>query len=159
GSDIPILATILAGNRAMEYRARGFRGMPRLKRFATIRSHAISLLWRRAASNVDGFSIVRASAADLEEMADLWRRVAPTRQFTPVFTTKSLTQWIAQAPSLHIESYWLARGLSGRLAGFFALWDQTSFKTTRVTHYSRRLAAIRAIFNLAAPVLGAATLP
>jgi hypothetical protein len=159
GPDVPILSTILHGNKAMEYRARGQRSMPRLVRFATIRSHSISLLWRRRTSDGAGLTIARGEAVDIGDMSDLWKRIAPGRQFAPVFTTESLASWIEDAPSLGLPDYWLARRSDGGLAGFFALWDQSSFKTTRVTQYSPRLSAVRAAFNCAAPLFRAPPLP
>lgn len=159
GADVPVLITVLDGNKAMEYRARGFRGMPHFQRFATIRSYAIPLLWHRARALPQGLRIARATSGDLEEMVELWRRVAPRRQFAPVFSVDSFAQWIAQAPALELEDYRLARDREGRLRGFFALWDQSAFKAARVTQYSPRLAAIRSAFNIAAPVFGAPHLP
>lgn len=47
GPDVPIWLRILAGYSAMERRVGGPRGTPVLQRVATIRAHAVSLLWRR----------------------------------------------------------------------------------------------------------------
>ncbi len=142
----------------MERRADGPRGLPVLARFATIRSHAIPVLGRRA-RNADGFRVGPARPEDIEEMADLWARVAPQRQLAPVHDAQSLTQWIAAAPGLDLGSYRIARHRGGRIAGFVAAWDQSSFKQLRVTSYSRRLALVRTGFNLLAPLNGSTTLP
>ena len=158
GDDVPSLLTILAGNAPMERRADGRRGLPVLARFATIRSHAIPFLGRRT-RNADGFRVGPARLDDLEEMAHLWARVAPHRQFAPVHDAASLARSIAAAPGLGIDSYWIARHPGGRIAGFVAAWDQSSFKQLRVTSYSRRLSLVRAAFNLAAPLSGATPLP
>lgn len=158
GDDVPTLVTILAGNRSMQRRLAGVRGLPHLHRFATIRSYSVSLLWRRRASGPD-VRVTRAGGADVEEMAALWRTVAPQRQFTPVHDAASLAAWVGAAPGLDLSSYLLARRPDGRLAGFLALWDQESFKQLRVTSYSRRLAAFRTGFNALAPLVGATRLP
>lgn len=158
GDDVPTLVTILAGNRSMQRRLAGVRGLPHLHRFATIRSYSVSLLWRRRPPRTD-LRVEQASAADAEEMAGLWREVAPQRQFAAVHDAASLAGWVAAAPGLDFSSYLLARRPGGRLTGFVALWDQESFKQLRVTSYSRRLAAFRAGFNAVAPVLGATRLP
>ena len=53
----------------------------------------------------------------------------------------------------------MARRPDGSLAGFLGLWDQSSFKRLRVTGYSRRLGAVRAVFNTLGPLAGATKLP
>lgn len=158
GDDVPTLLTVLAGNRAMERRLPGQRGLPRLHRFATVRSSSVSLLWRRRVPG-DGLRVERAGTDDVEEMAALWRRVAPERQFAPVHDAASLAAWIAAAPGLEPSCYRLARRRGGALAGFFGLWDQESFKQLRVTSYSPALARFRVAFNAVAPVVGATPLP
>lgn len=159
GEEAPVLLTILAGNRSMERRARGPRGLPHLSRFATIRSHSVPLLWRRRPPTDPALRVAPARAEDLDEMADLWRRIAPIRQFAPAYDAGGLARWIAAAPALDPAGYWLARRRDGRLTGFLALWDQASFKQLRVTGYSPRLRAARAVYNGLAPLLGASALP
>lgn len=159
GPDVPILLTILAGNRPMERLAEGPRGLPVLARFATLRAHAIPLLWRRVPERGAGVRIAPAGEADLEDMAALWRAVAPARQFAPAFGADGLARWIAEAPGLDLGDYLLARRPNGRLAGFLGVWDQTSFKQLRVVAYSRRLAMVRASLNAVAPAIGATPLP
>ena len=158
GPDIPALLTVLAGNRPMERRAAGPRGLARLTRFTTIRSYAVSLLWRRRIPASD-LRVCRARLENVEEMAALWRRVAPSRQFAPVYDAASLARWIRNAPALDISSYWIARDRNGRLVGFLGLWDQHSFKQLRVVGYSRRLAIVRAAFNGLLPMFGGTRLP
>ncbi|HEY9425744.1 MAG TPA: hypothetical protein VIR34_01220 [Gemmatimonadaceae bacterium] len=158
GDDVPISLTILAGNRAMERRIDGPRGMPVLRRVATIRAHAVSLLWRRAIPDAS-VTVAPATEHDLEEMAAHWARVAPGRQLASWYDAESLAAWIHAAPALDIGDYLLARRRDGRLAGFLGMWDQAEFKQLRVTAYSARLATFRAGFNVVAPLIGAAALP
>ena len=156
--DAPLTMTILAGNVPMERRAAGQRGLPVLAPFADLDAWAVPLLWRRR-TLVDGVRVARASERDVEEMAALWARVAPGRQFAPVLDAPSLAAWVSAAPGLALSDYLIARGRDGRIAGFLALWDQSSFKQLRVTSYSRRLAAVRAALNAVGPLAGAAPLP
>jgi hypothetical protein len=158
GDDAPVLVTILAGNAAMEHRARGPRGMPVLARFATLRVAAIPLLWERR-ERVTGLSIWPASPRDLPRMAALWKEVAPTRQLAPRLDADSLGAWIADAPGLDLSNYLLALDMRGRLRGFLGVWDQSSFKQMRVVSYSSRLAVARGAINLVASVAGATRLP
>lgn len=159
GESGPAVMTILAGNAAMEHRAAGPRGLPRLARFATVCVHAVPVLWSRTTHRAS-VTITRARWGDLDEMVALWRRVAPSRQLAPVLTSDSLPAFIASAPGLDIDSYLLARERdTGRLRGFLALWDQRPIKQLRVTRYSARLAAFRLAFNALAPALGGTPLP
>ena len=158
GEEILTFFTVLAGNRAMERHMAGPRGLSHVRRVATIRTHSVSLLWRRRRLRA-GLSVQPAESSDLEEMADLWMRLAPAHQFSQIYSASSLMSWIEAAPELDLSNYLVARSADGRLAGFMGLWDQSSFKRLRVTGYSRRLAAVRAGFNSLAPVVGAPRLP
>lgn len=157
-AELPILLTILAGNASMERRMAGPRGLPRLDRFATIRSYAIPLLHRRREPAGD-MRVHTADERDLEEMAALWTAVAPGRQLAPVLDAAGLAAWIARAPGLALEDYLIARDRDGRVAGFVAFWDQTPLKALRVTGYSRRLGVVRVGLSLAARAVGAAPIP
>jgi hypothetical protein len=158
GEDSPVLVTVLAGNGAMERRARGPRGMPILARFATLSVAAIPLLWERR-QRVAGLSIWPAAERDLERMAALWRDLASARQFAPVVDADSLGTWIGRAPGLAFSDYLLALDGRGRLRGFLGVWDQTSFKQMRVVSYSTRLAIARGAINLIASLARAVRLP
>jgi hypothetical protein len=92
-------------------------------------------------------------------MADLWRRVAPSRQFAPVFDAESLAAWIDAAPGLEITDYRVARDRRGRIVGFLGWWDQTSFKQLQVTRYSGRLRVVKALVNAIACATGGVRLP
>jgi ribosomal protein S18 acetylase RimI-like enzyme len=153
----PVLITVLAGNRSMERRLSGPRGVPQLKRIGTIRTHSLPVLWRRRVA--DSITISHAGWRDLEEMAALWKRVAPLRQLAPVLTVDAMAEWIDSATGLDISSYRVARTGSGELLGFFAAWDQRSFKQLNVIGYSRRMHAARAAFNLLSPVVGGERMP
>lgn len=92
-------------------------------------------------------------------MADVWQKVAPDRQFAAVHDAESLSTWISSAPALDPSSYWLARDRRGNIVGLLGLWDQDSFKQMRITSYSRKLAGVRALFNVGAPLVGGTRLP
>jgi GNAT superfamily N-acetyltransferase len=158
GPDAPILLTVLAGNSAMERRTSGRGTTPGVARFATIRAFSLPLLFPRAFKD-GGVRVSTATARDIPEMLELWRRVGPARQLAPVLTDASFASWIAGAPGLGISSYRLARDTSGRLAGFMAWWDQVSFKQARVLLYSRRLRVARTLLNAAATVTHGMPLP
>ena len=158
GDDMLALVTVLNGNRSMEHRAVGLRGLPPLTRFATLDVHAIPLLWPRA-ERVAGLRVDVACESDLDEMGALWNRVAPGRQLAPVLGAARLRAWIADAPGLTVRDYLVARRADGRIAGFLALWDQYFIKQLRVLGYSARLAAVRAALNGLAPLARTPRLP
>lgn len=155
----PAMITVLAGNRSMERRLSGPRGIPQFRRLATIRTFSVPILWRRREANTEKLSVAPAAWSDLDEMAALWREVAPRRQLAPALSASSMADWIHNAPGLDISSYRLARSTDGRLLGFFAVWDQRAFKQLNVVGYSRRMKVARSVFNLLAPAVGSERLP
>ena len=155
--DMPALVTVLAGNRPMSGLVAGRGGIPPFHHFATVRLHTLPLVRRRSPRS--SLRITPAESRDVSEMAALWSRLAPRRQFTQARDEAALSAWVAAAPGLGWPSYWLARRADGRLAGFLALWDERDCKETTVLEYSGGAAAFRAMYNLLAPALGGAPLP
>jgi ribosomal protein S18 acetylase RimI-like enzyme len=152
------LCTTLAGNMAAEgvlceVTGGGPAHVPARPR-ATIRSHSIQLLWARRPPASD-LVVEPAGRADLADMAELWRQVAPSRQLAPV----RALEWIDDAVGLAVSDYLVARRPDGSVAGFLGLWDQHGFKQMRVVAYSRRLATVRLAFNTAAPIARSPRLP
>jgi hypothetical protein len=159
GESTPVLLTVLAGNTAMERRTLGPRGLPKLERFATLHSYAIPLLWRRRVFDSANIRVEHASDADLDEMAGLWREIAPSRQFMAVLDADALRRWIDSAPGLGIGDYLVARDRHERVIGFVGLWDQREIKTLHVLRYSPALSALRGVVNALAPFVGATPPP
>ena len=158
GPDLPVLITVLAGNRAMDRRIRAIRSMPPLTRVGTVRVHTVPLL--RQVSPLPGMPRVsRAGAEDVAELADLWSRVATERQFAAQFDAPGLARWIAAAPDLRLEDYLVARDGTGRIVGFLALWNQHRFKQLHVVGLSPSGRLFRGLFNTAARTRGARRLP
>jgi hypothetical protein len=153
----PVLITVLAGNRAMERRVSGPRGVPAFSRIGTIRTHSVPILWRRKVAG--SIAIAPARWNDVSEMAALWKRLAPLRQLAPVFPVDAMAWLRRPVPGLEISSYRVARAASGELLGFFAVWDQRSFKQLNVVGYSPRMKMARSAFNAVASVVGGERLP
>lgn len=159
GSDAPCLLTILEGNRAMERRASGPRGTPRLTRIGTIDAWSIPLVLPRRTRSNRRLTIARAAPDDQEDMADLWERVAPGRQFAHVCGPCGRDGGMGRPPGLDLDAYLVARDIDGRIAGFLGLWDQHELKQLRVVRYDTRLGAVRQLLNLGAPFLRGTRLP
>ncbi|HCT76162.1 MAG TPA: hypothetical protein DGT23_06130 [Micromonosporaceae bacterium] len=147
GDDTPLLATVLAGNNAVTSLQ---RDVPGVLRRATVRSHSISLLWKRRLPQTE-LTVRPAVLADAPDMAALWRQLASPRQFAPIHESFPIL-----TPGL---DYLLAHHPNGELAGFVGLWDQHRIKQMRVTGYSPRLATARVAFNVVAPLFRAPMLP
>jgi ribosomal protein S18 acetylase RimI-like enzyme len=155
----PLFITVLAGNKAMERRLSGPRGVASFQKVGTIRTHSVPILWRRKEKRGASVRVDPARWSDLDEMVALWNGVAPLRQLATVLSASSLADWIRNAPGLDISSYRLARSASGELLGFLAVWDQRSFKQLTVVGYSRRMNAARLAFNSLRPFFGVERLP
>ena len=159
GPEVLAFLTILAGNRSMARRMDGPRGLPDIDQVATLRTHTIPLVWRRRPPRCGSVEVRPATADDVGDMAGLWARVAPERQFAAVLDQASMAAWIDAAPGLEISDYRLARRPDGEVAGFLGVWDQSAIKRLRVTGYSRKLGAARRVFNAVAPIVGATRMP
>lgn len=155
--DMPALATVLAGNRAMRALVAGRGRTSPFLHIATVRLYTLPLIRRRNPSRA--LRIAKAEPQHAGEMAALWSKLAPKRQFTQARDESALSEWIAAAPGLDWSSYWLARRPDGCLAGFVAVWDERGCKETTVLGYTRGAAAFRAMYNVVAPALGGAALP
>ena len=150
GADGPLVCTVLAGNTAVDTLRAGLARSRQghVRRWATIRSHSISLLWRRRLPDI-ALTVRLAGPSDAPAMTKLWQRLATRRQFAPVYP-------MVQSPGL---DYLLAHHPDGELAGFIGLWDQHAIKQTRVTGYSVRLSLARKAFNIASPFFRVPPMP
>jgi GNAT superfamily N-acetyltransferase len=158
GMHVPMLFTILSGNRRMERRIPGVRGLPAFTRFATLRAYTAPLPRRRAV-RAAAWRVAPATSRDIDEMITLWQRVASQRNFARLFDEQRLLHWLGEAPGLGVSDYLVARRPDGRIAGFLAVWDTSALHTLRVLRYSHRLAAFLVLHNAVAPLLGGAALP
>ncbi len=155
----PMLITVLVGNKAMEKRLSGPRGLPAFQKLTTIRVYSISILWNRRLRDLTGMTVARADWRDLDEMSSLWHTVASQRQFVPVLSSSGMARVIESSPGLAISSYLVARSHNGRMLGFIAVWDQSSIKQMYVESYSPRLSLVRKCFNAVAPIMGSEPMP
>ena len=155
----PTLVTVLVGNKAMEKRLPGPRGLPNFQKLTTMRAHSISILWNRRLRDLAGMTVERATWRDLDAMSALWRTVAPARQFAAVLDTMMMAHLIRSSPGLDIPSYLLARSRGGELLGFIAVWDQSSIKQMYVESYSARMSLAKRCYNALAPIIGTEKMP
>ncbi|MGE5673704.1 MAG: hypothetical protein ACM3XM_07430 [Mycobacterium leprae] len=145
------LATITEGNSEAEGvlvdRARrhfpAFRPVDRL--------HTLALMLRRRRPHSHG--VDAATAQDLPAVLAFLNRCGPEKQFFPVMEAADFNQ-----PGLTIGDLLLVRE-QGEIRGCVALWDQSSFKQSRVRGYGGALGWGRPLYNAGARLLGYQPLP
>lgn len=155
-------STVLRGNQPVEQGIEAHStaiGCP-MTQTANIRSYSIPLAVRRSERRLQ-FDVDRAVSSDFEEMQQVWDSIAPTRDGARTYGPgESLHSFVDSAPGLSPGDYLVARGRSsGRIVGFFGLWDQHDIKQMRVTSYSQTMSALRLGFNTAARMSSATPLP
>lgn len=117
-----------------------------------------SLIFRIRSPRISDLALRRASVADLQKMQQFHDRYAPLRQFYPRYEFSRVLDGHPYFHGLALQDYWLAfRG--DELVGMAALWDQKSFKQTRVIAYPAGLSGLRHLWNLWARIFGGLHLP
>ena len=110
-----------------------------------------------AARRGRGHGVRRAEADDMAEIADFLDAKNRPCQFAPRLDGG---QGIAAGhwPGLRPGDFLVARGRDG-IAGVAAVWDQAPHRRVVVRGYDARLAAMRRLLNLGAPLAGLPRLP
>lgn len=103
--------------------------------------------------------IRRAQPADLDELARFLAEGQRTRAFGYVIDRKLIETRLATWHGLRIEDFRLAFDRRGAIVGCCAPWEATRVRRTIVEGWRGGLAAYRAAFNAAAPLLRAERLP
>lgn len=157
----------LDNERSMRLLERNLRGMPRYDSVGEFVSLLVAVPQRastvaraqaraRATFDADGLHCEAGSLALVEQMTRLLNQEGARRQFATTWTAgtlRALKQW-----GLALED-WLCVLRGRELLGCAALWDQREFRQTVIRGFSRRMAAIRPLINLAAAALGTAGIP
>jgi len=102
-----------------------------------------------------GFDLV--PAASFGEVATRLHETGSKYQFHPVWPATTLTSG-TRCRGITLDDFVVAADGVG-IRGLLCLWDQRLFKQTRVDGYSRKLARLRPLLNMAAPVLRQPRLP
>jgi GNAT superfamily N-acetyltransferase len=156
GPRIPVLGTVLAGNRAMDARVRRPCDRTSLLSVGTVGIH--SLLPARHAPRPDRLVLRSALASDVQAMARLWQQVMPARQCATRLDATDWQRWVAQVPDLDWSDYTLAFE-EGRLAGFVGAWEQRGVKETIVLDYGAVAGLVRRIHDVFAGLSNRPPLP
>lgn len=109
---------------------------------------------------VDGISVRRADAQDIERMQAFLDREAATRQFFPRHDLRRLLAEDRYYAGLTAASFLLAFADGGRrLVGMAGDWDQAAFRKTRVLAYPGAMRWLRHGYNAVATLAGGMRLP
>jgi len=157
GSAPYYLTTIVADNtstrRLLEA---GLRDMPTYRPLEPMVTLTVST--RQAAGLGAGApELTVAPAASMAQVAPRLRETGRRYQFFPVWSQETLSS-DARCRGVEAEDFLVAADAHG-IRGVACLWDQRAFKQTVVAGYSTRLARLRPLLNLAAPLLRRPRLP
>ncbi len=119
-------------------------------------SWMISLRKKFPQKNISGIKVRKAIAQDIPSLQKFWNSEASKKQFAPVYAFDSLGQDYYQG--LSIADYFLAFD-GEELVGCCSIWDQSSFRQTRVDSYSGALKYFRGLVNLLSSFWGDIELP
>ena len=136
----------LVGNRAIERRKEGIRGLPAFQDAAWMRVYTIFAAGLRRASRPDP-KVRLAEPGDCAAFAQLWTEIAPARELAPVMGLDRFAHVMQRWPGLGTGSF-LVIEERGEPAAFLALWDQRGLRTIRVDSYPAPVGVIRAAYNV-----------
>ena len=156
GTDEWMQTVILSDNRtSLNTVASGRAGLPTYYPCGEIET---SMLFSYPRRRRHGLRVRRASIDDLADMQHWLDEQGPRRQFFPRYRLENLLAGDDYYRGLKIDDFWLAlRG--GQLVGMLGIWNQKSFKQTRVLAYPRGLSWLRHFYNLYTALYGGIRLP
>jgi hypothetical protein len=152
------LTTIVSDNRpALRVLEAGLRGVPAYRKLDSLTT-AIVPLWRhRSSSRSGGVRIETASIEQLDGIAQCLERNHRRYQFAPRWRASDLTGG-PKSRGLTAPDFLIAT-VNDRLAGCFALWDQSSFKQIVVDSYGPTMRRLNPCLRLVSKVARTPALP
>lgn len=135
----------------------GRAGLPLFKPMGGIITYTIT--GRKKPLNVLTSQIRTATAADIPAMNLFVKRMAAYYQFLPVYNFWDLEAGLPYFNGLRINDFLLLMDDDNQILGLVGLWNQKSFKQTRVVDYSRSVALFRPFYNIWSTLTGRFVLP
>jgi len=133
-------------------------GLPAYHDYGQFYCAAISLHQKAKTACSDSLVIRPASVDDVPEIVEFLQREGSQKQFFPEYTAEDLLSSQGLLRGLELKNIFLAYS-DGKLVGTTAVWDQRSFRQSRVIGYSTRLTILRLPYNWASGFLGYPILP
>jgi len=151
------LTVIYEGNAlAMENLVGGRAGLPEYREIGRLLTPAIHLDVRRREPANREITVVRGARGDLPRIVRFLNECQRGKQLAPVYRETDFG--MGRFLDLGAKDFFLA--LDGdEICGTLAAWDQQRIRQTHIERYSRKLAAIRPFYNLAAGITPLRRLP
>ena len=150
------VTTILEDNaEAIALLTSGRARLPTYEQVGTLITYLLPIHRRRRARSTAAEPVRAGGLADAVACLDAWNR---RHQFAPVYTQEDLAGGTGLLPDVTLDNLYVVRE-GGRVRGTLGVWDQSGFKQTVVSSYSRRLARVRRLYNAYAAVRGVPGLP
>ena len=152
-------SVIYEGNdQAVRNLVGGRAGLPAYLDYGRVLTPAIQLGFPRRELSEPGLRVAQATASQLPAIVNFLNAWQAQRQLAPV---RHVAQFApgSRYSGLRAEDFLLALDVNDEIAGTIAIWNQAAMRQTHVERYSRSLALVRPMFNLAARVLPFQPLP
>ncbi len=150
-------AIILEENQRTRSVLEGARaGLPQYRAQGVVET--LTLSSRKKKAPPAALQIRKATRTDIADMTDFLFAMSRHYQFLPAYDFSSLADGNGYFKGLSLEDFLLVSDDKG-LRGMVSLWNQKSFKQTRVQAYDRLLAWLRPFYNLWARWRGGFLLP
>jgi len=134
----------------------GRAGLPLFKPMGSILTHTITGVKQ---SLVHPTRLQTAIVDDIEAMNQFVEQMAAHYQFLPKYDFKQLLSSEGYFKGLAVEDFLLLKNEQQQLRGLVGVWNQKSFKQTRVVDYSRGIALFRPLYNVWSLLSGGFILP
>ncbi len=155
---VPCYTLVYEDNEpALRSLAGGRPGMPRLRRFGRLQTHALHLGARRRAPASAQIAIRRARPDELPEILRFLAVQRAGGAWTPVIGIDDFHPG-GRCDTLRAEDFFVALG-DGRIRATIAAWDQAPLRQAHVERYARPIAWARPAYNLVAALRGRPPLP
>jgi len=142
---------------ALRSLASGRPGMPHLRRFSRLQTHALHLGARRNPPASAQAAIRRAQPDELPEIVRFLATQRAAGTWAPVIGVDDFEPG-GRCDTLRAEDFFLALG-DGRIRATIAAWDQAPLRQAHVERYARPIAWARPAYNLVAALRGRPPLP
>jgi hypothetical protein len=160
GDPVPFYYTVIYdGNALAMANLVGARaGLPAYVDQGRVLTPALQLGFRKRELTLAGVRVVAGESARLEAIVEFLNREQRDRPLAPVRYPAQFTPG-GRYSGLAAGDFLLAENSTGEILGTIAIWDQRDIRQTHVERYSRRLAIVKPVYNLAARALPFRPLP
>ncbi|MDG0025480.1 hypothetical protein [Trinickia sp. Y13] len=156
---LPCYTLVYEDNEAaLRSLASGRPGMPRLRRFSRLQTHALHLGARRRPPASTQAAIRRARPDELPEIVRFLATQRTGGAWAPVIGVDDFEPG-GRCDTLRAEDFFLALGDDGRIRATIAAWDQAPLRQAHVERYARPIAWARPAYNAVAALRGRPLLP